>query len=562
MASIRVVYLFALVWLAACSVPPTTTSTDREFDREVALGVFSEHVAALSADRMQGRSPASVGEQRTLDYLTAAYREVGLSPVPELGFLQSVPLVGITPSSTSALSIRGDHANFEFAYRRDAMLWTKRLVAASSIDDSPLVFAGYGIVAPEYDWNDYAGLDVSGKTVVVLVNDPGFATRDESLFNGYAMTYYGRWTYKYEEAARQGAAGILIVHENEAAGYPWQVVAGSWAGESFDLVAPDRNMGRASIEGWLSLDAAQRLFAAAGLDYEEQRDRASTRGFKAVDLTLTASATVTNEIAESESYNAIGYLPGSRYPDEYIVYTAHWDHLGMSATTEPRNFAANSSSDTIFNGAKDNAAGVAMMLSLARAFAAGEPPERSVVFLAVTAEESGLLGSAWYAAEPVFPLETTVANINIDAPTLLGPTRDVTVVGFGNSELQELLATFANRQGRELRREPTPEKGFFYRSDHFNFAKRGVPALYAKGGIDHRERGVDYGSAWEADYVANRYHKVGDEYDANWDLRGVAEDIELYYQVGASLAGSRDWPDWYPGNEFKAARDASADSRL
>lgn len=568
MAAIRISNLVvcSVLLLAGCAERDNTSATAAAepavggLDAAAAQQAFRERVAALADDRMEGRSPASTGEARTLEYLEKAYRDAGLVAPPGGDFRQAVPLVGVTPVSTSDLTIAGDEGSEVFAIGEDAMVWTKQLVDATSIDDSDVVYVGYGIVAPEYDWNDYAAVDVRGKTVIVLVNDPGFATRDPELFNGFAMTYYGRWTYKYEEAARQGAAAAIIVHESEAAGYPWQVVAGSWGGEQFDLVAADRNMSRARIEGWISRTGGQRLFAMAGLNYEEQRDAASQRGFQALTLPLKASAAVENTIAESESYNMVGIIPGSTHPDEYIVYSAHWDHLGVLPANE-RNFAQ-PDADRIFNGAKDNAAGVAMMLGVADAFAnAKTQPERTIVFLAVTAEESGLLGSAWYGANPVFPLARTVANLNLDAPTLLGPTNDITVIGYGSSELEEILARYAERQGRSLQQEPTPEKGFFYRSDHFNFSKRGVPALYAKGGIDHRERGTEYGSAWEADYVARRYHKVADEYDPDWDLTGIVEDMELFYQVGAELASSRGWPEWYDGNEFKAIRDASAAER-
>ncbi|MEL7537488.1 MAG: M28 family metallopeptidase [Pseudomonadota bacterium] len=572
MVSIRPTYVLSafIFLLSACgndsaidapqaAAPTTIEPTALDYDAIEAT--FRERVATLSADDMEGRSPASPGEERAVAYLVETYKEAGLTSPPGLDYVQEVPLVGVTPSEASALSIRAATGSLEFEFGRDAMFWSKRLVEQNAIADSPLVYVGYGIVAPEYQWNDYEGLDVQGKTVVVLVNDPGFATRDDDLFNGYAMTYYGRWTYKYEEAARQGAAGAIIVHESEAAGYPWQVVAGSWNGEQFDLVAADRNMGRANIEGWISRGAAQQLFELAGMRYEDMRDKAAQRDFSPVALDLTASASVRSDIAESKSLNVIGYIPGSRYPDEYIVYSAHWDHLGMRPATE-LNLANPDETDRIFNGAKDNASGVAMMLGIADVFGAqSTPPERSIVFLAVTAEESGLLGSAWYGESPVFPLEKTAANLNLDSPTLLGPTSDITVIGFGSSELETILARHAAAQGRALVQEPTPEKGFFYRSDHFNFSKRGVPALYAKGGIEHREQGAQFGAAWEADYIANRYHKVADEYDENWDIRGVIEDLELYYRVGAELAFSRDWPAWNDGNEFKAIREASAAAR-
>ncbi len=512
---------------------------------------FRERVQALSADRMEGRSPSSLGEARTVAYLTEEYRRIGLQPANGQSFSQPVPLVSVTAENITPLEINGPDSSKSLAFGEDMMVWTKRLTSKIELSGSELVFAGYGIVAPEHDWNDYAGLDVKGKTVVVLVNDPGFATQDSDVFNGNTMTYYGRWTYKYEEAAKQGASGILIVHETAAAGYPWQVVTGGWTGEQFDLVAADKNMSRVRVEGWLSQDAATEVFAMAGQSYADLRDAAKVPGFKAVPLGLDAAVSFTNSIRQSESQNVVGYLPGSERPDEYIVYSAHWDHLGLAPEGE----------DRIFNGAKDNAAGTAMMLGIAEEFAKGKRPERSVVFLAVTAEESGLLGSAWYGSNPLFPLEKTVANINIDAPTLIGPTNDVVLVGKGSSELEDILEKLAKEQDRVLVQEPTPEKGFFYRSDHFNFSKRGVPVIYAKGGTDHREKGSEYGLAWDREYVSQRYHKVSDEYDPNWDLRGLVEDLQLLHRLGSKLANSKGWPNWYKGNEFRAIRDASSDQR-
>jgi Zn-dependent M28 family amino/carboxypeptidase len=432
------------------------------------------------------------------------------------------------------------------------MAWTKRLVEHASLRDSPLVFVGYGIVAPEHGWDDYAGLDVAGKTVVMLVNDPGFATQDPDLFNGNAMTYYGRWTYKFDEAARQGAAGALIIHETGAAGYPWDVVTGSWAGPQFDLAGPDQNMSRVVMEGWLRQDAAQALLARAGLSLAQLSQAAARPGFVPVPLDLSVSVAVQNALETSNSRNVIGRLEGAKYPQETVLYMAHWDHLGLDRALE---------GDQIFNGAVDNATGVAGLLELARVFGAGPRPDRSVVFLAVTAEESGLLGSQYYAENPVYPLKTTVAGFNMDGMNVHGPTRDVVVIGYGSSELESYLATAAARQGRVTVPEPTPEKGFFYRSDHFNLSKWGVPVLYAKSGIDHLEQGMDYGrrKAWE--YTALRYHKVADEYDAGWDLSGALLDLDLVYQIGVELANSRDFPNWLEGNEFRAIRDQSEGAR-
>ncbi len=514
---------------------------------------FAEHVEVLASDEFQGRAPGGEGERNTVDYLTAEFRAAGLQPANGERYRQTVPLVSVTAEEVTPLEIGGGDETLSFRYQQEMMVWTKRYEEAESLADSEMVFVGYGIVAPEYDWNDYEGLDVEGKTVVMLVNDPGFASSDPELFNGRAMTYYGRWTYKYEEAARQGAAGALIVHETEAAGYPWLVVSGSWSGEQFGLDLGDGAPPRVAIEGWLTGEAARSVFSAAGVDFDEAVSAAAARDFEAQPLGLQASVAVENSLASMESPNVVGMLPGAEHPDEYIVYTAHWDHLGVARSVLE---------DRIYNGAVDNATGVAGMLEIAEAFAALEPgPARSVVFLAVTAEESGLLGSAWYASHPLFPLERTVANINLDAMSLVGPSHDITVIGYGNSELDDYAARAARAQGRHLEREPTPEKGFFYRSDHFSFAKRGVPALYLRGGVDHREKGMEYGLAWNRAWVSEHYHKVSDEYREDWDLRGVVEDVELLFAVGRALAGTRDWPNWAEGNEFRATRDASAAAR-
>jgi len=510
-------------------------------------------VKILASDEFQGRAPGGEGERNTVDYLTAEFRAAGLQPANGDSYLQGVPLVSITAAEVTPLAVEGGEESLSFRYQQDMMVWTKRYREAESLTDSDMVFVGYGIVAPEYDWNDYEGLDVEGKTVVMLVNDPGFATGDAELFNGRAMTYYGRWTYKYEEAARQGAAGALIVHETDAAGYPWLVVSGSWSGEQFDLDLGDAAPPRVAIEGWLTGEAARSVFASAGVDFDEAVSAAASGKFEARPLGLQASVAVTNSLSSMESANVVGMLPGSEHPDEYIVYTAHWDHLGVARSVLQ---------DRIYNGAVDNATGVAGMLEIAEAFSVMEAgPKRSIVFLAVTAEESGLLGSDWYASHPLFPLERTVANINLDAMSLVGPSHDITVIGYGNSELDEYAARAAEIQSRHLEPEPTPEKGFFYRSDHFNFAKRGVPALYLRGGVDHREKGREYGLAYNSAWVSEHYHKVSDEYSEDWDLRGVIEDVELLFEVGRALSATRDWPNWVEGNEFRAARDASASAR-
>jgi len=511
-----------------------------------------EHTEILSADSFQGRSPSSVGEDRTVAYLEREFAALGLQPANGDRYVQEVPLVAITPDRVS-FSVRGDGGTSQFTWGPDFVAWTKRVTESVDVNNSDMVFVGYGIVAPEYDWNDYAGLDVHGKTVVMLVNDPGFATKDPALFTGDAMTYYGRWTYKFEEAARQGAAAAIVIHETEPASYPWGVVEAGWVGEQFDLVSPDDNMSRVPIESWISSETARALFDRAHLDFETLKARAATREFKAVPLRLQASFSVHNRLRRSTSRNVAAVVPGSTHPDEYVIYMAHWDHLGMDTTL---------TGDQIYNGAQDNATGTAGLLVLAKAFMTVEPrPERSIVFLAVTAEEQGLLGSAYYAMNPLFPLDHTVAAINMDVLNVYGPTRDITVVGLGQSELDDYLADAAKAQGRTIRPDPTPSAGSYYRSDHFNFAKAGVPALYPDAGVDN----IEHGEAWAKEqaerYRADQYHKPADEYDPNWNLDGAVQDLDLVFAVGYRLATERTWPNWKSGSEFKARRDSMMAAR-
>ncbi len=446
------------------------------------------------------------------------------------------------------LTVRGGGETRQLAFGSAFVGGTRRVVERSEIADAEMVFVGYGVVAPEYGWNDYEGIDARGKTVVILVNDPGFASGDTTLFNGRAMTYYGRWTYKYEEAARQGAAGAVVVHRTEPAGYPWEVVETGWTGPQFDLVRADGNMSRAALEGWVSEDAARRIFAQGGADFDSLSAAAAAPGFRAVPLELTASVTIRNTIARSTSRNVLAVLPGTDRADEYVVYMAHWDHMGVDRSRD---------GDQIYNGAKDNASGTAGIVQIAKAFAALDPrPARSILFLAVTAEEQGLLGSAYYATNPVYPLAKTVAAINLDGLNLYGRMRDITVIGMGNSELDDYLADAATGQDRYLRPDPEAEKGYYYRSDHFNFAKEGVPALYTDAGIDHVEHGEEYGLAQRAEWVAERYHQPSDEYDPDWDLTGAIDDLQLFFRVGYRIANESTFPAWEPGTEFRARRDS------
>lgn len=541
----------AIVLLAACARPAADPAEAMTADS------FTQHVRMLSSDAFEGRAPASVGEARTVRYLTEQFAALGLRPGNGRSWTQDVPLVGIT-GSASALTIAGTGEPLRFEPGVDAVLFTKRVQAAVALDASELVFVGYGVSAPEVGWDDYKGLDVRGKTLVMLVNDPDFASvpptegaaTGPSAFGGKRMTYYGRWTYKYEEAARRGAAGVLLVHDDAAAGYGWGVVTGSWTGEQFDLETSDGNAGRAAVEGWLTHGAAQQLFATAGQDLAKLEVAARSADFQPVALGLKASTNIANTIRRQPSKNVVALLPGSERPDEVVLFMAHWDHLGMDP--------AHPGDDDVFNGAIDNATGTAALLELAAAFAAMDPPPaRSIAFVAVTAEESGLLGSKHYAEHPVFPLGQTVGAINIDAMNVEGRTRDVVVIGRGASELEALLERAAAAQGRVLSDEDSPEKGYFYRSDHFNLAKGGVPVLYAEGGVDLLDGGVEAGRAASERYRTHDYHKPSDEFSAGWRLDGTLEDLRLYFSVGRELSAGDSWPNWHAGNEFRAARDSS-----
>ena len=506
---------------------------------------YARHIATLSADEFEGRKPGTAGERKTVEYLVAEFKKLGLEPGNGDSFLQQVPIVEITAGSDARLQL----GSAELKYMQDMVIWTKRLVPEISVADSPLVFVGHGVVAPELGWNDYAGVDMRGKTAVILINDPGFATNDANLFRGRAMTYYGRWTYKFEEAMRQGAAGALIIHDDVPAAYPWDTVQNSWSGPQLDTVAADGNASRAAIEGWITRAAGDALLRQNGLSYEQMLQAASRPGFKPIELAQRASGSLRNAIRRSSSPNVIARLPGSKHPDEYVFYMAHWDHLGR---------AFGRSGDTIFNGALDNATGTAGLLTIAKAYSEmRQRPERSIVFLAVTLEESGLLGSAYYVANPVYPLNRTVAAFNMDAITWGGPTKDVTVVGYGASELEDYLLRAARRQDRVVMPEPTPENGFFFRSDHFNFAKVGVPALYIKLGVEDREKGAEWAKARNAEFTLKDYHKPSDEFRPGTDLRGGLEDITLLYDIGRTLANERRFPQWYRQSEFRAARDRS-----
>lgn len=510
------------------------------------------NIMELSSDAFGGREPMSEGERLTLDLMETRFREMGLDPLFGDSYRQAVELVSIEADPASVrMTFHMDGKDRLVKYEDEMVAGTMRVVPASQVNASEIIFVGYGIVAPEYGWNDYADIDVEGKTVLILINDPGFATQDPSLFKGNAMTYYGRWTYKYEEAARQGAAAAIIIHDTAPAAYGWEVVRNSWSGPQFHLHRDNDNMDRVAIESWIQRNVAEELVAGSGLDLAELEQSALSPEFKAVELGSTLDASVENRIIRRQSYNVGAIFPGSERPDELFIYTAHWDHLGTDTL-------AAEGVDGIYNGAVDNATGTSALLELGYAFAAlPRAPARSVALLAVTAEESGLLGSAYYADNPPIPMKQTAGGINIDAMLVYGPTNDVVVVGYGSSELEDILILKAGEQHRFVKPEEHPERGGYYRSDHFNFARKGVPMLYARAGSDHRELGPEYIPARSAEYLKNRYHTALDEVGDDWDLRGAAEDIGLYFRIGLEVADSDVWPEWYEGNEFRAIRESS-----
>ncbi len=527
-----------------------TTADMQTVAYEITSQALHERIKTISSDYLEGRKPATSGGKKTVDLLVSEFEKIGLQAALDNSYKQKVPLVEIIANPATSLNISRDDDSNSYAYKDEMVVWTKRVSESISLKDSEVVFVGYGIVAPEYGWNDYEGIDVTGKTVLILVNDPGYATQDPEMFKGNSMTYYGRWTYKYEEAARQGAAMALVIHETAPAAYPWSVVESSWVGSQFDLVAEDKNMSRSAVEGWISQKTTGSIMKQAGYDYSEIKAMALKENFQAFSLHSKASIEFDNTLKESTSYNVIGILPGAQRPDEYLVYMAHWDHFGTNPSIE--------SDDKIYNGALDNASGVAALLELAKAFTQKPTaPDRSIVFLAVTAEEYGLHGSRYYAENPVYPLQNTVAGINIDGLNIIGRTNDIAVVGQGMSELEQYLVEETAKQNRIVVAEAFPEKGYYYRSDHFNLAKYGVPMLYTDGGVDSVEHGSEWGLNKSREYVEQHYHQPSDEYDPDWDLSGALEDVQLYFEIGQRIANGSEWPEWNEKSEFKAIRDKS-----
>jgi Zn-dependent M28 family amino/carboxypeptidase len=543
--------------LAACSPEretadaPASETPGLTTSPEIAAADIRARVKELSDDKYEGRGPGTPSGEASAQWIADEYKRIGLEPAVDGSYFQTVEMVAQTvQNDSSKLSVSANGKAIDFQLGPDAVIGTKRQDQTTvSFENSDMVFVGYGVVAPEANWNDYAGIDARGKTVVMFVNDPGFITNDDTLFNGQAMTYYGRWTYKFEEAGRQGATGVLLIHETEPASYGWNVVEGSWTGEQADLVRADAGASRAVLEGWITLEKAKELFAAANLDIDALRAAANKRGFKPVPMTgLKASASITQTIERRQSRNVAGTIRGASAPDEHIVLMAHWDHLG-------RNAAAAAGEDAIYNGAIDNATGVAGIIEIAEKLAADPKPARSVTLVAVTLEESGLLGSAYFAENPFIPLNKIVAGLNLDALQPAGPAKDVVVIGAGASQLETLLGEELARTGRVIRPDPEPEAGYFYRSDHISLAKKGVPMLYVDSGVDLVDGGEAAGRALGEAYRAKDYHAPSDDFREDWDFSGMEADMKVAHALVARIANSSDWPNWNEGNEFRALRD-------
>ena len=550
----------AVVLVVACAPGADTPIADSAALATITADDLMRHTLRLSSDGFEGRGPGTPGEDSTVAYLTSEFQRLGLAPGnPDGSYVQTVDMIGFTASPTAALSAGGNAITLRFP--DDYVAVTRHERPQVDVVNSDVVFVGYGVVAPEYGWDDYKDVDVRGKTILMLINDPAIAAPNDSaqldsaVFRGKAMTYYGRWTYKYEIASEKGAAAAIIVHEPGPAGYPYEVVQGSWGRENIDVKRPTgAPYNRVQVESWMTLDKTKELMSAAGFNFDSLKRAALSKDFRPVPLNAKATFRLKNRLRPLQSRNVIAKLAGSdsTLRDEYIVYTAHWDHLGRDSTAQ---------GDQIFNGALDNASGVAQMLEIAEAFTQmPEAPKRSILFLAVTAEEKGLLGAKFYAENPLYPLDKTLANFNIDGVNQWGRTSDVTVIGMGNSTLDDALRDAAIAAGRTLSPDPDTDKGYFYRSDHFEFAKQGVPALYIDSGVEYIGKPAEYSQQKRDEYVNNDYHKPSDEVKADWDLAGAVEDARLLVQVGFAVAQSSTWPDWKPGVEFKR-KAAQPDSR-
>lgn len=545
---LRNAYLvFISLFILSCSTGTQVADTDA--NPQITLEGLENHIKILASDEFQGRKPFTEGEKKTLRYLEDQFKSIGLQPGNSDNYLHEVPMVEITTMTDSVMQIKGKR-NLTLRGYHDFTLNTERTEPSIVWKDEEIVFAGFGIVAPEYNWDDYEGLDVKGKIVLVLVNDPGFGGTDSTFFKGNTMTYYGRWTYKYEEAARQGAKGCFVIHNTVPAGYPFGVLQNSWNAAHLYLDQRDKKTNHCEGIGWMTKSATEKLFTAAGFNFNDHQTKARQPGYKGMPLNLRASIGMKVKSRYDKSYNVVGKITGTKRPDEYIIYTAHWDHLGIGKK--------DAAGDSIYNGALDNASGTAGLLEIARAFSAmNPPPERSVIFLSVTAEEQGLWGAAYYAQNPIYPKEKTVANINMDGVNPYGKMRDVMIVGKGQSELEDILREEAAELGREVSADSEPEKGSYFRSDHFWFARIGVPALYLKTGDNFEGKGVEHGRELKSMYTQKYYHQPSDEYDtATSNYEGGVEDLKLLFKVGYRLSMENTWPAWKRGSEFKAVRDS------
>lgn len=547
MRLIRPILLAAPLALLPLAAAPALAQTAPA--PQLSVDTLKDVDKTLSSDAFEGRKPAGPAEDKTVAYIIERFKAAGLQPGNHGEWTQAVPMVELDAQDVTPISFAGGKAPVTLAYKQDMVVATYRVTPKVELKASPVVFVGYGIHAPERGWDDYAGIDVHGKTVVILVNDPDWQTPGtQGLFEGKAMTYYGRWTYKFEEAARQGAAAAIIVHDTEPAAYGWGVVESSWTGPQIELDEKGDHLDQSQAIGWMQLAKAKELFASAGQDFDTLQAAAKQKGFKAVPLGVTASVSFTNTVRRQASKNVIGILPGKTTPGDYVFYTAHWDHLGHCAPVK---------GDDICNGALDNASGVAGLVALAEAYGKAGPAARTVAFMSVTCEECGLLGSRYYAEHPIYPLSHTVGGVNMDGLSVVGPARDFTITGIGKSELENLVKPLVEAQGRVVKAEPNPERGSYFRSDHFSFARLGVPMFYGASGEDLVKGGSAAGHAATLDYIANRYHKPQDEYDPSWDWSGAVQDLTIYYQLGRELADGTQWPNWYKTAEFRAIRDKS-----
>ena len=534
----KIPILFVAIAFACSPKQETPTFSEKTFE---------QHIATLASDEFQGRLPFTEGEKKTISYLEQQFKAIGLEPGNGTSYLQEVPMVEITATTDPEMIIKKGKQETLIKGNDGFVLWTERTEPAIEFNNDEIVFAGFGAVAPEYNWNDYEGLDVKGKIVLVLVNDPGFGGTDTTFFKGSTMTYYGRWTYKFEEAARQGAKGCFVIHNEIPAGYAFNVPQNNWNSPHLYLDKGASQEYKCAGIGWIPMQTAEKLFDLAGMKFSEEQSAARKPGYKGKSLGLTATVGMTVSSKYDKSYNLIGKVTGKTKPEEYVLYSAHWDHIGVGRPDD--------SGDTINNGAEDNASGTAGLLELARLFKSGEQPDRTILFLAVTAEEQGLQGSAYYAQNPLYPVDNTVANINIDGLGSYGKMKDIVVIGNGQSQLEDYLSEEARKEGRYVAREPNPVAGYYFRSDHFNFAKVGIPALFTATGVDHAEKGSDYGKQLQDEFLRKHYHQPSDEYDsATWNSEGALSDLTLLYRVGKRIAFSTEWPKWKDNSEFKQLR--------